>query len=328
MASLPQPVKLFYNITAYRYENVQKGRYREFHQFGLELFGAADPSADVEVISLLHLFFKRLGIQNLSLNLNSIGCPTCRAAYDERLKDYLRPRLDKLCNTCKDRFDRNPMRIIDCKTESCRQELTDAPALLDYICDDCAGHFEKVKEKLTAMDIAFSIDRECRGLDYYTRTVFEFVSKNIGSQGTVCGGGRYDGLIEACGGNPSPGIGFGLGIERLLLEMDSQGIAIPQPEVPDIFIGVIGEKAEQFSEGLALKLRTAGLSCHKDIMGRSVKAQMKFANKLNVRFVVMIGDNEVETGKVELKNMATGEGRDIHIDTLLDRLLKSKQGTI
>ncbi|NLO40362.1 MAG: histidine--tRNA ligase, partial [Ruminiclostridium sp.] len=167
-----------------------------------------------------------------------------------------------------------------------------------------------------------------RGLDYYTRTVFEFVSKNIGSQGTVCGGGRYDGLIEACGGNPSPGIGFGLGIERLLLEMDSQGIAIPQPEVPDIFIGVIGEKAEQFSEGLALKLRTAGLSCHKDIMGRSVKAQMKFANKLNVRFVVMIGDNEVETGKVELKNMATGEGRDIHIDTLLDRLLKSKQGTI
>ncbi len=329
MASLPQPVKLFYNITAYRYENVQKGRYREFHQFGLELFGAADPGADVEVISLLHLFFKRLGIQNLSLNLNSIGCPTCRAAYNERLKDYLAPRLDKLCHTCKERFDRNPMRIIDCKTENCRQELTDAPALLDYICDDCAGHFEKVKEKLTAMGIAFSIDKGIvRGLDYYTRTVFEFVSKNIGSQGTVCGGGRYDGLIEACGGNPSPGIGFGLGIERLLLEMDSQGIAIPQPEAPDIFIGVIGEKAEQFSEGLALKLRTAGLSCHKDIMGRSVKAQMKFANKLNVRFVVMIGDNEVETGKVELKNMVTGEGRDIHIDTLLDRLLKSKQGTV
>ncbi|MBP7174940.1 MAG: histidine--tRNA ligase [Thermoclostridium sp.] len=327
MASWPQPVKLFYNITAYRYENVQKGRYREFHQFGIELFGAAEPSADVEVISLLHLFFKRLCIQNLSLNLNSIGCPTCRAAYNERLKEYLRPKLDKLCHTCKERFERNPMRIIDCKEERCTQELSDAPALLDYICDDCAQHFEKVKEKLTAMDIAFSIDKGIvRGLDYYTRTVFEFVSKNIGSQGTVCGGGRYDGLIEACGGNPSPGIGFGLGIERLLLEIDSQGITIPQPEAPDIFIGVIGEKAEQFSEGLALKLRAAGISCHKDIIGRSVKAQMKFANKLNVRFAVMIGDNEVETGKVELKNMATGEGRDIHIDTLLDRLLKSRQG--
>lgn len=329
MASLPQPVKLFYNITAYRYENVQKGRYREFHQFGLELFGAAEPSADVEVISLLHLFFKRLGIQNLSLNLNSIGCPACRAAYNERLKEYLRPRLDKLCHTCKERFERNPMRIIDCKEESCKQELTDAPALLDYICDDCARHFEKVKEKLTAMGIAFSIDKGIvRGLDYYTRTVFEFVSKNIGTQGTVCGGGRYDGLIEACGGNPSPGIGFGLGIERLLLEMDSQGIVIPPPDAPDIFIGIIGEKAEQFSEALALKLRSAGLSCHKDIMGRSVKAQMKFANKLNARFVVILGDSEVESGKVELKNMTTGEGRDIHIDTLLDRLLKSKPGAV
>jgi histidyl-tRNA synthetase len=329
MASWPQPVKLCYNITAYRYENVQKGRYREFHQFGVELFGAAEPSADVEVISLLHLFFKRLGIQNLSLNLNSIGCPACRAAYNERLKEYLRPKLDKLCHTCKERFDRNPMRIIDCKEEACRQELTDAPALLDYICDDCARHFEKVKEKLSAMGIPFSIDKGIvRGLDYYTRTVFEFVSKNIGTQGTVCGGGRYDGLIEACGGNPSPGIGFGLGIERLLLEMDSQGIMIPPPDVPDIFIGVIGEKAEQFSEGLALKLRSAGLSCHKDIMGRSVKAQMKFANKLNARFVVILGDSEVESGKVELKNMTTGEGRDIHLDTLLDRLLKSRPGAV
>lgn len=327
MASWPQPVKLFYDITAYRYENVQKGRYREFHQFGVELFGAADPGADVEVISLLHLFFKRLGIQNLALNLNSIGCPTCRAAYNEKLKEYLQPRLDKLCHTCKERFGRNPMRILDCKEESCRRELADAPALLDYICDDCAKHFAKVQEKLTGMGIAFSIDKGIvRGLDYYTRTVFEFVSKNIGTQGTVCGGGRYDGLIEACGGNPSPGIGFGLGIERLLLEMDSQGIVIPPPDSPDIFIGVIGEKAEQFSEGLALKLRSAGISCHKDIMGRSVKAQMKFANKINARYAVILGESEVESGKVELKNMQTGEGRDIHIDTLLDRLLKSKQG--
>lgn len=329
MASWPQPVKLFYNITAYRYENVQKGRYREFHQFGVEVFGAAEASADAEVISLLHLFFKRLGIQNLTLNLNSIGCPTCRAAYHERLREYLQPRLNRLCSTCRDRFDRNPIRILDCKEESCKQELTDAPALLDYICPDCSAHFEQLKEKLIAMGIPFSIDKGIvRGLDYYTRTVFEFVSGNIGSQGTVCGGGRYDGLIEACGGSPSPGIGFGLGIERLLLEMESQGIVIPAPDAPDIFIGVIGEKAERFSEGLALKLRTAGITCHKDIMGRSVKAQMKYANRINARYAVILGDSEVESGKVELKNMATGEGRDIHIDTLLDRLLKSRQGTV
>ncbi|NLN65264.1 MAG: histidine--tRNA ligase [Clostridiaceae bacterium] len=329
MASWPQPVKLFYDIAVYRYENVQKGRYREFHQFGVELFGAADPSADVEVISMLHLFFNRLGIKSLALNLNSIGCPTCRAAYNERLKAYLRPKLERLCSTCKDRYERNPMRIIDCKEESCRSELVDAPALLDYICEDCSRHFEKVKEKLSAMGIVYSIDKGIvRGLDYYTRTVFEFVSDTIGSQGTVCGGGRYDGLIEACGGKPTPGIGFGLGIERLLLQMDSQGIVIPQPDPPDVFIGVIGDRAEQFSESLALKLRTAGITCHKDIMGRSVKAQMKYANKLNARFAVILGDSEVESGKVELKNMVTGEGRDIHIDTLMDRLLKSRQGAV
>lgn len=329
MASWPQPVKLFYDIAVYRYENVQKGRYREFHQFGVELFGAAYPSADVEVISMLHLFFNRLGIKSLALNLNSIGCPTCRAAYNERLKAYLRPKLERLCSTCKDRYERNPMRIIDCKEESCRSELVDAPALLDYICEDCSRHFEKVKEKLSAMGIVYSIDKGIvRGLDYYTRTVFEFVSDTIGSQGTVCGGGRYDGLIEACGGKPTPGIGFGLGIERLLLQMDSQGIVIPQPDPPDVFIGVIGDRAEQFSESLAFKLRTAGITCHKDIMGRSVKAQMKYANKLNARFAVILGDSEVESGKVELKNMVTGEGRDIHIDTLMDRLLKSRQGAV
>ncbi|NLY17486.1 MAG: histidine--tRNA ligase, partial [Clostridiaceae bacterium] len=215
MSSWPQPVKFFYNITVYRYENVQKGRYREFHQFGTELFGAADPAADAEIISLAHLFFKTLGIKDLTLNLNSIGCPDCRAHYNERLKAYIRPKLDKLCETCKDRFERNPMRILDCKEGSCQNEIKDAPALLDYICGDCADHFEKVQQKLSAMDIPFSIDKGIvRGLDYYTRTVFEFVSKNLGSQGTVCGGGRYDRLVEEFGGSPTPGIGFGLGIER------------------------------------------------------------------------------------------------------------------
>lgn len=326
MSSWAQPIKFFYNITAYRYENVQKGRYREFHQFGVELFGAADPGADVEVISLMHLFFKTLGIKNLSLNLNSIGCPICRAAYNDRLKEYIGPKLEKLCETCKERFERNPMRILDCKNESCRRELAQAPALLDYICADCAKHFEKVKEKLSAIDVSFSIDKGIvRGLDYYTKTVFEFVSKNLGSQGTVCGGGRYDGLIAECGGGSTPGIGFALGIERLLLEMDCQGIAFPSFEPPDIFIGVIGEKAEQFAEKLALDIRSAGIVCHKDIMSRSVKAQMKYANKLNAQYAIIIGDNEVLSGKAELKNMVNGEGKDISIETLIDRLLKYRQ---
>ncbi|NLX76309.1 MAG: histidine--tRNA ligase [Clostridiaceae bacterium] len=327
MSSWPQPVKLFYNITAYRYENVQKGRYREFHQFGVELFGSADPGADAEIISLLHLYFQELGIKNLKLNLNSIGCPVCREKYNKILKEYLGIRLGKLCETCRDRFNRNPMRILDCKEESCKNELVNAPALLDYICEDCSAHFEEVKEKLNIMDIPFSIDKRIvRGLDYYTRTVFEFVSENIGSQGTVCGGGRYDGLVEACGGSPTPGIGFGLGIERLLLEMESQNIEIPKPDGPDIFIGFIGEKAERLAESIALKLRAAGIPCEKDIMGRSVKAQMKYANKINARFAVILGDSEVESGRAELKNMATGEAKDIHIDTIVDRLLKYKQG--
>jgi len=326
MSSWPQPVKLFYNITAYRYENVQKGRYREFHQLGVELFGSADPGADAEVISLLHLYLKELGIKNIKLNINSIGCPTCREKYNKILKEYLAARLNNLCETCRDRYNRNPMRILDCKEERCKSELTDAPALLDYICEDCAEHFEKVKDKLSAMNIPFSIDKGIvRGLDYYTRTVFEFVSKNIGSQGTVCGGGRYDGLIESVGGSPTPGIGFALGIERLLLEMDSQGINVPLPPSPDIFVGVIGDKANLFAENLALKLRAGGITCHKDIMERSVSAQMKYANKLNARFVVIIGDNEVESGKVELKDMSTGETRMINIDTLQDRLKKFKQ---
>ena len=327
MSSWAQPIKFFYNITAYRYENVQKGRYREFHQFGVELFGAEDPGADAEVISLINLFFKTLGIQNLSLNLNSIGCPKCRAVYNEKLKEYLKPKLDKLCGTCKERFERNPMRILDCKEEDCRKELADAPALLYYMCDECAEHFDKLKQKLSAMGIPFSVDKSIvRGLDYYTRTVFEFVSKNIGSQGTVCGGGRYDGLVEECGGNPTSGIGFALGIERLLLEMDSQGIDIPGFETPDVFVGVIGDKAEHYAEKLALEMRSAGIICHKDIMGRSVKAQMKYANKLNARFTIIIGDNEVESGKAELRNMETGEVKDISIETLIDRLLKYRQG--
>lgn len=325
MSSMPQPVKQFYRITAYRYENVQKGRYREFHQFGVELLGAADPSADVEVITILALYFDSLGIKNLMLNLNSIGCPECRSKYNEKLKSFLLNHMDNMCNTCKDRFERNPMRIIDCKEESCKKITKDAPTLLDNICDECRNHFNAVTDKLTAIGINYNIDKSIvRGLDYYTKTVFEFVSKNIGTQGTVCGGGRYDGLVEACGGTPTPGIGFALGVERLLLEMQSQGIEIPKPQSPDIYIGAIGEKAGLVCEKLAWQLRQHSIACIKDIMGRSVKAQMKYAGKLDVHYALILGDNEIESNKAQLKDMRTGEIKDISLDTLIDRLLKNR----
>ncbi|NMA66159.1 MAG: histidine--tRNA ligase [Clostridiaceae bacterium] len=325
MSSLPQPVKLFYQISAYRYEKVQKGRYREFHQFGVELLGAKDPSADAEVISILALYFDKLGIKNLDLNINSIGCPECRRAYNELLKNYLKDKIDGMCDTCKERFDRNPMRIIDCKDEKCQSVVKDAPALLDHICADCKEHFESVLEKLNSIGIPFNIDKGIvRGLDYYTRTVFEFVSKNIGSQGTVCGGGRYDGLVEECGGAPTPGIGFALGVERLLLEIRSQGIEIPKPEAPDIYIGSIGNKAGLVCEKLAWQLRGQNITCIKDIMGRSIKAQMKYADKIGAKYVLILGDNEVESNKAQLKDMRTGDTKDINLDTLIDRLVKNK----
>ncbi len=325
MSSLPQPVKLFYQITAYRYEQVQQGRYREFHQFGAELLGAADAAADVEIISILALFFEKIGVKNLNLNLNSIGCPECRKAYNLLLKEYLSDKISDMCDTCKTRIDRNPMRILDCKEDGCKKHLINAPALLDHICDDCRTHFEQVTHKLETIGISYSIDRNIvRGLDYYSKTVFEFVSENIGTKGTVCGGGRYDGLVEEIGGQPTPGIGFALGVERLLLELESQGIEFPKGDSPDIYIGAIGEKAEQVAEKLTWQLRSKNIYCIKDIMGRSVRAQMKYANKLNVRYSLILGDNEIESNKAQLRDMVTGEVKDISLDTLIDRLVKNK----
>ncbi len=324
MASSAQPVKLCYNITAYRYEKMQKGRYREFHQFGVEMFGAADSAADAEIISLLALFFERLGIRNLSLNLNSIGCPECRGVYNGLLKTFLTERLENLCTTCQERYQRNPMRVLDCKETACRNQTREAPALLDHLCGDCRTHFDELLRKLDAMQISYAIDKGIvRGLDYYTRTVFEFVSRNIGTQGTVCGGGRYDGLMEACGGPKMPGIGFGLGVERLLMEMESQGIESPAPDTSVIYLGSIGEKAADAVESLCWEMRRKGISCYKDVMGRSVKAQMKYADKLHTRYTMILGDTEIESGRAALRDMRTGESKDISLDSLTDRLMKS-----
>ena len=325
MSSQAQPVKLCYNLTAYRYEKMQKGRYREFHQFGMELFGAADPAADAEIISLLALFFERLGIGNLSLNLNSIGCPECRTAYNRMLQEFLAGDIGTMCETCRDRYQRNPMRIFDCKEEACRQKLKNAPALLDHVCPDCRSHFDALCAKLEIMGIRYAIDKGIvRGLDYYTRTVFEFVSRNIGTQGTVCGGGRYDGLMEACGGPKTPGIGFGLGVERLLMEMENQGLEFPLPEAPLIYVGSIGEKAAAVVETICWEMRRKGISCIKDVMGRSVKAQMKYADKMGTRYTMVLGDNEIESGRAALRDMKSGESRDISLDSLTDRLMKAR----
>ncbi|AEV69333.1 histidine--tRNA ligase [Acetivibrio clariflavus] len=321
MASWPMPVKLYYNITAYRQENVQKGRYREFHQFGVECFGSKGPLVDVEIISMVSMFLDKLGIKDVELNINSIGCPNCRGEYNKKLLEYFKPHLDNLCGTCKSRYERNPLRIIDCKEEKCKVYTKDAPALLDNLCEECKEHFEGLKEGLENLGIKYNIDKTIvRGLDYYTKTVFEFVSKNIGAQGTVCGGGRYDGLIKECGGTDTPGIGFAIGLERLLMVMAGQGIEIPNPDPVDVYIATIGEKAQKYAQKLVYRIRQEGFSAETDLMDRSVKAQMKYADKLGAVYSLVIGDNEVESNKAVLKNMLTGETKDISLDTLIERL--------
>ena len=321
MASMPQPIKLYYIIPAYRYENVQKGRYREFHQFGVEVFGSQGPSIDAEVISILALLFERLGLKQVNLNINSIGCPICREEYNEKLRNYFRPMLSQLCKNCGGRFERNPLRIIDCKEEQCKKFTADAPALLDNLCGECLAHFEGLRSGLENLGIAYNVDKSIvRGLDYYTKTVFEFVSENVGTQGTICGGGRYDGLVETCGGAPTPGIGFGLGIERLLLELDSQGIQIPEPAAMDLYIATIGGKADTFAQRLVYKLRAQGVGADTDHMGKSLRAQMKYADKMGYTYNIVLGDEEIESNRAVLKNMKTGEQKDISIDSIIDRM--------
>lgn len=303
MASLPSPVRLFYNITAFRYEKMQKGRYREFHQFGCEVFGSEGPIVDAELVSLLDLYFRELGLKETSLRINSIGCPVCRAEYNQKLKNYLAPHLNDLCETCQSRYDRNPLRIIDCKEPGCKPIVREAPALLDNLCPDCQTHFDGFCKHLEELDIKYTVDKGIvRGLDYYTRTVFEFVSEHVGTQGTICGGGRYDGLVEQVGGQPTPGIGFALGVERLLMELEQQQAALPEPARPSIYIAALGDAGDQ-ARKWTWKLRSQGIRAETDLMGRSLKAQMKYAGKQGFRFSTVIGDDEISAGKIRLKDM-------------------------
>lgn len=313
------PQKVFYLTSCYRYEKPQAGRLREFHQFGVECFGAESPAADAEVIALANEIFGFLGVKGLELQINSIGCPTCRAKYQEALKAYFESKKGDLCATCLSRLDRNPMRILDCKSPVCSGIAKDAPVVLDYLCDDCKDHFEKLKKYLDAMNIAYKINPTIvRGLDYYTKTVFEFVATGIGAQGTVCGGGRYDGLCEELGGNHMPALGFGLGLERLMLVLEAQGIKLPEDQKCNLYVAPAGEAASLYAAGLVNDLRAGGMFALFDVSDRGIKAQMKYANKIGAEYVVVIGDNELESGTAKLKNMESGEEMDVKLETLAD----------
>lgn len=312
------PQKVCYLISCYRYEKPQAGRLREFHQFGVECFGSASPLADAEIIALAKSLFDTLGVKDLSLEINSIGCPTCRAEYHKALKKYFSSRKDELCDTCKSRLDRNPMRILDCKSPICHEIAEGAPVVIDYLCDECKEHFENVQKYLKAQNIEYTINPQIvRGLDYYTKTVFEFVSNSIGAQGTVCGGGRYDGLVEELGGQHTPSLGFAMGIERLMLLMEAQGCEFPEAEKPDLFIVALGKKATLKAVEIAKDMREEGFSALLDLNQRSVRAQMKYADKLGAKFNVVIGDNEVEAKTAKLKNMQTGKETEINLDTFV-----------
>lgn len=312
------PQKICYLTSCYRYEKPQAGRLREFHQFGIECFGATSPLADAEMIALAKQIFDELGVKDLHLELNSIGCPTCRAEYHKALKEYFASRVDELCDTCRDRLDRNPMRILDCKSPVCSEIAKDAPVVLDYLCDECKEHFEKTKSYLDAMNIEYIVNPQIvRGLDYYTKTVFEFVADSIGAQGTVCGGGRYDGLIEELGGQHTPSLGFGMGLERLQLVMEAQGCEFPEPSCPDLFIVAMGDKATLKAVEIAKDMRDEGYSVVYDLNGRSLRAQMKYADKINAKYNVVIGDNEVDTKSAVLKDMTTGEQSNISLETFV-----------
>ncbi len=311
------PAKTYYITPCFRYERPQAGRLREFHQFGVELFGAKSAQTDAEAITMADTLLKKLGLQ-VKLYINSIGCPACRAAYNKALKDFFAPRLEELCYDCKARFEKNPLRLLDCKEEGCKKINASAPSILDYLCEDCSAHFEEVKACLRSAGVEYEIDpRIVRGLDYYTRTVFEFVSSAIGAQGTVCAGGRYDGLIAELGGSSVPAVGFAAGIERLLMVMEQTGVQLPDEEVPTVYLAGMDGECRQKAFELASGLRKAGIFAEIDLMERSIKAQFKYADKIGAKYVAVIGGNELAEGVLNVKNMADGSSEKVSFSEIV-----------
>lgn len=322
MHNQAQPTKLYYISPTFRCENTQAGRQRQFHQFGIEILGSYSAAQDAEVISVATALLEEMGIKGVELRINSLGCPECHARYNRTLKEFIGKNLDKLCDTCKERFEKNPLRVLDCKEEGCQAIIADAPSVLDCLDEECTAHFEKVQAILKENGIPFTVDPKIvRGLDYYTRTVFEFVFDGL----TVCGGGRYDMLVEECGGKPTGAVGFGLGIERLMMILEKLNGPLADMPERDVYIGSMGEAGLMRAQALTFALRKSGVKADCDTVERSVKAQMKYANKIGAKYSVILGDSELESGKVQLKEMETGEAEEVSVADLVE-ILKEKCG--
>ncbi|HZK29192.1 MAG TPA: histidine--tRNA ligase [Clostridia bacterium] len=324
MASRPAPIKLWYNMNMFRYEKMQKGRYREFWQFGCEVFESKNPATDAELMGLLDSYFVKLGLSDISLEINSIGCPSCREAYRKALRAYYEPELSGMCEDCHERFSRNPLRMLDCKETHCHMLAGHAPLQRDYLCDGCRAHFDQVKEYLDVLDISYEVNpRMVRGLDYYTRTVFEFISQNVGTQGTICGGGRYDGLIGEIGGPDVPAVGFAMGVERLMLELEAQGIILVEETSPDLYIASFPSTVAD-ALLLAKTLICEGFYVETDIMGRSLRAQLKAADRLNASYVFVLGDRELLEAKGKLRRLSDGSESTVSLGTIGTSLKNDK----
>jgi len=311
----PMPLKFYYIISCFRHEKPQAGRSREFFQFGTEMFGSESPASDATAIALAASVIRRLGLKNIKLHINSIGCKECRPAYRSALVSYFGAHTDKLCDSCKSRLDKNPLRLLDCKNPDCHDIAKDAPKTTDHLCEDCHSKFEMLKSSLDAMGIEYVVDSSIvRGLDYYTGAVFEFIAEGIGAQSTVCGGGRYDGLVESLGGPKLSGIGFGMGLTRIILAMREQGLDNVSEAKPELYVAALGERAQVAALGIVERLRREGHKCECDIVGRSLKAQMKYANKIGARYTLIVGDSEIDSGKAQLRNMDDGSQTEVSLD--------------
>lgn len=322
MHNSAQPTKLYYISPTFRCENTQAGRQRQFHQFGIELLGSYSAAQDAEAISVAYALLLELGVEGVSLRLNSLGCPACRSRFNEALRQFIGQNLDKLCPVCRQRFEKNPLRVLDCKEERCQAVIAGAPSVLECLDEECTAHFQLVQDILTELGIGFAVDEKIvRGLDYYTRTVFEFISDGL----TVCGGGRYDKLVEECGGKPTGAVGFGLGIERLLMILEKQHGALEDTRTVDVYIGAMGKQGLIKAQGLTYLLRQKGVKAQCDTVQRSVKAQMKYANKIGARYTMIIGDSEIEAGQADLKDMDTGETQPMTFDALLEKQWSAKE---
>jgi len=327
MFGLAQPVKLYYMGPMFRYERPQAGRFRQFHQFGIEVFGSPSPLADAEIIAFAWEFYNRLGLKGLSLQINSVGCPSCRPHHKEALKDFCSGNLDKFCATCQERFERNPLRIFDCKSPVCQELLYDSPEIIDHLCSECAEHFAVVKKLLDAANIPYEINpRLVRGLDYYTKTAFEISLKGIGAQSAVCGGGRYDGLISDLGGQPTPSVGFALGMERIFAALKLQDINKFFEQKLDVYIAVLDQEEKTLATAfkLASELRLAGLACEQDLLTRSLKSQFKQADRLNAAFSVIVGGEELAEGKAQVRNLASSSQELLPLENICNYLMESR----